>query len=118
MANYVFYDFETDSSNKFFGQIIEIGAILVNDDLEELDRFESRCRLSPGTIPEAMALLVNKTTPKMLKETNLSHYEMIRQFIKKLKDWGKALSNSKLLNPMYTAFPQSFSFFTNCLIIS
>ena len=91
MANYVFYDFETDSSNKFFGQIIEIGAILVNDDLEELDRFESRCRLSPGIIPEAMALLVNKTTPKMLKETNLSHYEMIRQFIKKLKDWGKAV---------------------------
>ena len=71
MANYVCYDVETDSSNKFFGQIIEIGAILVNDDLEELDRFESRCRLSPGIIPEAMALLVNKTTPKMLKETNL-----------------------------------------------
>ena len=66
MANYVFYDFETDSSNKFFGQIIEIGAILVNDDLEELDRFESRCRLSPGIIPEAMALLVNKSTPKIL----------------------------------------------------
>ena len=39
MANYVFYDFETDSSNKFFGQIIEIGAILVNDDLEDINDY-------------------------------------------------------------------------------
>ena len=39
--------------------------------------------MSPGIVPEAMALLVNKTTPKMLKETNLSHYQMIRQLVEK-----------------------------------
>ena len=59
MSNFVFYDFETSSSNKYWGQIIQIGAILTNDNLEELDRFDSRCRLSPGIIPEAMALIVN-----------------------------------------------------------
>ena len=74
MSNFIFYDFETSSSNKRWGQIIQVGAILVNDNLQELDRFEARCRLSPGVIPEAMALIVNKTTPKILKETNLSHY--------------------------------------------
>ena len=89
MSNFVFYDFETSSSNKQWGQIIEIGAILTDDDLNELDRFESRSRLSPGIIPEAMALIVTNTSPKKLKTTNLSHYEMIRQFVEKLKSWGK-----------------------------
>ena len=51
MSNFVFYDFETSSSNKFWGQIIQIGAILTNDKLEELDRYEARSRLSPGIIP-------------------------------------------------------------------
>ena len=89
MSNFVFYDFETSSSNKYWGQIIQIGAILTNDSLEELDRFDARCRLSPGIIPEAMALIVNKTSPTMLKKSNLSHYEMVRQFIETLKKWGK-----------------------------
>ena len=90
MSNFVFYDFETSSSNKHWGQIIQIGAILTNDNLDELDRFDVRCRLSPGIIPEAMALIVNKTSPTMLKKSNLSHYEMIRQFVETLKRWGKA----------------------------
>jgi|MDTE01.3.fsa_nt_gb exodeoxyribonuclease-1 len=89
MSNFVFYDFETSSSNKQWGQIIEIGAILTDDQLNELDRFDSRCRLSPGIIPEAMSLIVSNTTPKKLKETNLTHYEMIKQFVEKLKSWGK-----------------------------
>ena len=90
MANYVFYDFETSSSNIYWGQIIQIGAILTNDNFEELDRFDARCRLNPGIIPEASALIVNKTSPAMLKQSNLSHYEMVRQFVETLKRWGKA----------------------------
>ena len=90
MSNFVFYDFETSSSNKFWGQIIQIGAVLTNDNLEELDRFDARCRLNPGIIPEAMALIVNKTSPKMLKNSNLSHYQMIRSFVETLQRWGKA----------------------------
>ena len=89
MSNFVFYDFETSSSNKQWGQIIEVGAILTDDQLNELDRFDARCRLSPGIIPEAMSLIVSNTTPKQLKETNLSHYEMVKQFVNKLKSWGK-----------------------------
>ena len=37
MSNFVFYDFETSSSNKYWGQIIQIGAVLTNDNLEELE---------------------------------------------------------------------------------
>ena len=64
---------------------------LVNDNFQELDRYEGRCKLSPGVVPEAMALLVNKTTPKMLKETNLSHYQMVRQMVDKFKEWKNSI---------------------------
>ena len=93
MANFIFYDFETSSSNKYWGQIIQIGAVLTNDELQELDRYEARCRLKTGVIPEAMALIVNKTSPKLLKGANLSHYEMIRSFVK----WIKQFKNSTFI---------------------
>ena len=73
MPNYVFYDFETCSSIISYGQIIEAGAVLVNYNFQELDRYEGRCRLSPGFIPEAMALIVNKSSVSLLKNTNLLH---------------------------------------------
>ena len=91
MPNLVFYDFETCSSNVSYGQIIQAAAVLVNDSFQELDRYEGRCKLNPGIVPEAMALLVNKTTPKMLKETNLSHYQMIRQLVDKFKQWKNSI---------------------------
>ncbi|MAJ23352.1 MAG: exodeoxyribonuclease I [Candidatus Pelagibacter sp. TMED64] len=91
MPNLVFYDFETCSSNVSYGQIIQAAAVLVNDKFQELDRYEGRCRLSPGIIPEAMALIVNKTTPQILKETNLSHYQMIRQMMGKFNKWKNSI---------------------------
>ena len=91
MPNLVFYDFETCSSNVSYGQIIQAAAVLVNDNFQELDRYEGRCKLSPGIVPEAMALLVNKTTPKILKETNLSHYQMIRQMMDKFNQWKNSI---------------------------
>jgi len=91
MPNLVFYDFETCSSNVSYGQIIQAAAVLVNDNFQELDRYEARCKLNPGVVPEAMALLVNKTTPKMLKETNLSHYQMVRQLVDKFKEWKNSI---------------------------
>ena len=91
MPNYVFYDFETCSSNVSYGQIIEAGAVLVNDNFQELDRYEGRCKLNTGIIPEAMALIVNKTPPKVLKETNLSHYQMIREMIEKFNKWKNSI---------------------------
>ena len=91
MPNYVFYDFETCSSNVYWGQIIEAAAILINDDFQELDRYEGRCRLSPGIIPESMALIVSNTTPKMLKERNLSSYSMLRQMSEKFSSWKNSI---------------------------
>ena len=71
MPNLVFYDFETCSSNVSYGQIIQAAAVLVNDNFQELDRYEARCKLSPGIVPEAMALLVNKTCETCSKKALL-----------------------------------------------
>ena len=91
MKNLVFYDFETCSSNVSYGQIIQAAAVLVNDNFQELDRYEGRCKLSPGIIPEAMALIVNKSRPEILKKQNLSHYQMIRQMMEKFNEWSNSI---------------------------
>ena len=77
--NYVFYDFETTRRSSTWDQILQCGAILVNDDFQELDRFEARCSLNQDIIPEPTALLVNKTKPDQLAKTNLSHYGLVNQ---------------------------------------
>ena len=91
MANLVIYDLETDSSQTHFLSILEFGAILLNDKFQELDRINLRCRLPEGVIPQASALLVNKTSVKMLTQSNLSHYEMLGQIEKIFKKWSPAI---------------------------
>ena len=72
--NLAIWDVESSSSSTSFGSIIEIGGILVDENFVEKDRFNFRCRLPEGEIPQAMALLVNRTSIKQLTQVNLSHF--------------------------------------------
>ena len=74
--NIVIYDLETDSSKTDYLSILEFGAILLNDTFQELDRINLRARIPEGVIPQASALLVNRTSVKMLTQSNLSHYQL------------------------------------------
>ena len=89
--NYIFYDFETTGRSSTWDQIIQVGAVLVNDTFDILDRFEARCSLKPGIVPEPGALLVNKTTPDMLKKTNLSHFGMVQLMKETFEKWSPAM---------------------------
>ena len=89
--NIVIWDIETDSSNTFFGTIIEIGAILMNDNFQELDRLNIRCRLPEGTIPQAGALLVNQSNVSLLTKANYSHYQMLQEVEQTFKRWSPAI---------------------------
>ena len=40
--NYVFYDFETSGRSSSWDQIIEVGAVLVNDDFKVLNKLLRR----------------------------------------------------------------------------
>ena len=77
--NLVIWDIESSSANTSWGSIIEVGGILVDPNFKELDRFNFRCRLPEGEIPQAMALIVNKTSVDLLTKGNLSHYQMLGQ---------------------------------------
>ena len=46
---FVFYDTETTGSDTFYDQILQFAAIRTDDALNEIDRFEIRCRIQPHT---------------------------------------------------------------------
>ena len=88
---YVFYDAETTGTETTFDQILQFAAIRTDDDLNELERFNIRCRLLPHIIPSPIALHVTHVTPAMLTDSALpSHYEMIRQIRDTLLEWSPA----------------------------
>ena len=89
--NIVIWDIETDSSNTFFGSIIEIGAILLNDKFQELDKLNIRCRLPEGVVPQAGALLVNQSSVSLLTKANYSHYQMLQEVEATFKKWSPAI---------------------------
>ena len=69
---YAIWDLETNSSDTFFGFILEAGGILVDENFKELDRFNLRGRLPEGELFQSMALLVNGTSIKQLTQVNVS----------------------------------------------
>lgn len=90
--NFVFYDTETTGTDTTFDQILQFAAILTDADLNELDRFETRCRLLPHVIPAPGALLATRVTPAMLTDSSLPpHYEMMLQIAQKLRDLSPAI---------------------------
>ncbi|MFD1157933.1 exonuclease domain-containing protein [Roseovarius aestuarii] len=89
---FVFYDTETTGTDTTFDQILQFAAIRTDDDLNELDRFETRCRLLPHVIPAPGALLATRVTPAMLIDPRLpTHYEMMLQIAEKLRAWSPAI---------------------------
>tara|TARA_B100000315_G_scaffold112722_1_gene103347 strand:+ start:48 stop:1478 length:1431 start_codon:yes stop_codon:yes gene_type:complete len=90
-VNLVIWDIESSSASTDFGSIIEIGGILLDQNLKEKDRFNLRCRLPEGEIPQCMALIVNKTSVDLLTKTNLSHYQMLDEVEKIFKKWSPAI---------------------------
>ena len=70
--NYVFYDLETTGKNTVWSQIIQFAAILVNENLEELERYDIKCGLKPGLVPEPEALIVNNNSISELAKIEIA----------------------------------------------
>ena len=103
---FIFYDFETTGRNYNWDQIIQVGAILTNENLEEIDDFECSCMLKPGTVPEPAALLVNKRIPG--EDTNLSHYSLVKLMWEKFNSWIKEYSPVAFLGYNSINFDEEF----------
>src|ERR1700687_3266619 len=84
---YVFYDTETTRTN-----LALFAAILTDDDLNELERFEIRCRLLPYIVPAPGALRANQVHPKLLTDPSLpSYYKATCTIAEKLRSWSPAV---------------------------
>ena len=89
---YVFYDTETTDVSTAFAQILQFAAIKTDDDLNEIERFEIRCRLLPHVIPSPKALLVTGISPETLTDPSLpTHYQAVREIRQKLMEWSPAI---------------------------
>ena len=88
--NYVVYDLETDSAQLDWATIVEIGAVLLDENLKEKDRFSARCRMPQDRVPSATALCINRSNVDLITKGNLSHYQMIAQVEKKFREWSPA----------------------------
>ena len=78
MKNWGIIDIESQGASTSYASIISIAGILVNPELQELDRFEFYSRNKPGFVCDPYSLWVNKGFDRM-KNSNLSHFEMMKQ---------------------------------------
>ena len=89
---FIFYDVETTGKITSFDQILQFAAIKVDDNLDESDRYEVRCRLLPYVVPSPKALQMTGVAPEMITEPGLpSHYEAMKQIRAKLTEWSPAI---------------------------
>ena len=88
----VFYDTETTGTKLHFDQILQFAAILTDNDLNEIDRFEVRSRLLPNVVASPGAMSVTGVSVDQLHDPALlSHYEMVRRIRSKLLAWQALL---------------------------
>ena len=90
MANIAVIDYEAQAASTSHGKIISVTGIYFNDQFQELDRFELFCRNVPGYIPDPYSLWVNKGIKK-LKESNMSHYQLMLEMHKKINQWSPCI---------------------------
>ena len=88
---FVFYDTETTGTSRHYDQILQFAAVYTDDDLNEIDRFELRCRLLPHVIPTAGTILVTGVSLHRLLDPALpSHHDFICRCHAKLTEWSPA----------------------------
>ena len=91
MAVFVFYDTETTGLIRDFDQVLQFAAILTDDGLNEVERFNIRCRCRPWTVPSPVALKITGVKPAQLGDPSLpSFYEMMGAIRAKLEQWSPA----------------------------
>ena len=88
----VFYDTETTGTKLYFDQILQFAAILTDNDLNEIERFEIRSRLLPNVVASPGAMRITEVSVDQLHDPALlSHYEMVCRIRGKLLEWQASL---------------------------
>ena len=89
--NYIFFDLETTGSSSSHDSILEAYFLLCNDSFQKLaPPLTLRCRLKEGVIPNLNALLINRSTVNLLKNSNMSWYQAVNLMESTLRKWSPA----------------------------
>jgi len=88
---FAFYDFETTGTDPAFDQPLQFAAILTDDEFNEVERVNLRCRLSRLVLPSPMALAITGVMPDVLTDDQLpSLFEFTQQLSDLIDRWGPA----------------------------
>jgi len=89
---FAFYDFETTGISPAFDQPLQFAAILVDDEFQEIERVNLRCRLSPHIIPSPYAMLVTSLEPDQLVDKTLpSLFDFSQSLSQLIQRWTPAI---------------------------
>lgn len=87
--SFIFYDTETTGTSPAFDQVLQVAAVLTDDDFNEIDSFNLRCRLQPHVVPSIGALLITGMTIASIENAPLSYGAMIREMRRRFLDWSQ-----------------------------
>ncbi len=88
---FAFYDLETTGTSPAFDQPLQFAAILTDDDLNQVERVDIRCKLAPHILPAPWALAVTGVSPDQLMDPALpSWFEFSHQISGLIKRWAPA----------------------------
>jgi exodeoxyribonuclease-1 len=88
---FAFYDLETTGTSPAFDQPLQFAAILTDDDFNQIERVDIRCRLAPHILPAPWALSVTGVSPEQLIDPSLpSWFEFSHQISDLIKRWAPA----------------------------
>ena len=92
MEKFVFYDLETTGISPAFDQPLQFAAIVTDLELNEIERVDIRCQLSPHILPSPKALAVTGVRPSQLENNNLpSTFEFAQTIQKFTEQWAPAI---------------------------
>lgn len=83
---YIFYDTETTGLSRQFDQILQIALVFTDENFNILSRKKLECRRVPWVVPSPGAALITGFTPDDMKNSALSHFEMMKEVV----DWSMA----------------------------
>ncbi len=83
---YIFYDLETSDLDKNFSQILQIGLIYADKDLNIIEEKEITCKRSPWILPSPSALLITGFAPEQLEKNKNSQFDLLTELEKWLNE--------------------------------
>lgn len=83
-----FYDTETTGADPTFDQVLQMAAILTDDDFEELETFDERSRLAPHMVPTPGALKVTHVDPYEIERAPRSAYAFAKHMHATFQRWA------------------------------